>query len=88
VIVATPLGPFTYTLNNLVGGTAQENFVFTYTPPLPAYCVVTYDIVIPAALTGVVTGDSAAQTFTTDLSPRMLDGTWTLSATPVIDSVR
>jgi hypothetical protein len=84
-LTASTLTPNSFTLDNLVGGTTQSTFD-DFTPPitappttLPTICNLTYDIVIPADLSGVVSIDpTATKTLAIDLSPAKIDGNYTI----------
>jgi len=82
---STTLTPNSFTLDNLVGGTTQstfDDFTLPITSPpttLPTLCNLTYDIVIPAVLSRVVSIDPAAtKTLAIDLSPAKIHGPYTI----------
>ena len=84
-LTASTLTPLSFTLDNIVGSTMQATFD-DFTPPitdplttLPTICILTYDIVIPAELSGVVSIDpTATQTLAIDLSPAKIDGPYNI----------
>ena len=83
-ITTSVLGPLTYDLD---GSSTQETFdAFIFTPPLPAYCNLTYKIVIPSTINGSVVGDPTTRIFSIDLSDWSLHdpNPYTLTVIPVV----